>query len=480
MGSAQSLNWEECNSQNCWLQSEATQLPQTGVCQQGRIPPFSITINTPQDAVRAVQFATAHKIKMVIKNTGHEYMGRSTGPDSLQIWTHQLKALTYNATFQPENCSAVAPSTAITMGAGVLAEDAYHFATKNNRTITLGAYGSVGVGGGFAMGGGHGPLGPKYGLAVDNLLQFKLVTAAGDFITANACHNKDLFSALRGGGGGSFGVVTEVTYLVHPPSEFQVAQINVQPRIPASLLTVTGLPTAGLLTADAVITDFLTRLASYSVGWADKGWAGYLFITAGNASFVTFRSQQSLPSLQALVDDVMTPGAVNTPVGFGETLAGRLIPRTAMATASDRATLAETIIKVKNLNTPTLSAQNVQSKTKPIALQIYSTGPPGNSTGEGTLVNTNWRGSIWEVVVAQGWVEDFPQAIKNEYAQTTNSAMDPLRALTGPGGGSFFGTNYAQLLAIKQVWDPLNVFNVWKGVGWTGASDPSYRCYANN
>ena len=115
-----------------------------------------------------------------------------------------------------------------------VAHSAYHFATKNNVVITLGAYGSVGVGGGFAQvqcyftlcvfrsqrsnsrpaqGGGHGPLGPKYGLAVDNLLQFKLVTAAGDFVTANACQNPDLFKALRGGGGGSWGVVSKRAFI---------------------------------------------------------------------------------------------------------------------------------------------------------------------------------------------------------------------------------------------------------------------------
>ena len=45
---------------------------------------------------------------------------------------------------------------------------------------------------------------------------------------------------------------------------------------------------------------------------------------------------------------------------------------------------------------------------------------------------------------------------------------------------AFFGANYPELLAIKQKYDPNNIFNVWKGVGWTGPSDPAYRCYANN
>lgn len=57
------------------------------------------------------------------------------------------------------------------MGAGVLADAAYNFASSKGKSITLGAVGSVGVGGGFVLGGGHGPLGPSRGLAVDSVLR---------------------------------------------------------------------------------------------------------------------------------------------------------------------------------------------------------------------------------------------------------------------------------------------------------------------
>ena len=67
-----SINWEECSSQNCWLNSLAPQVPQVGTCNQGRIPPYSVTVTAPQDAQVAIQFAVTHKIKIVVKNTGHE------------------------------------------------------------------------------------------------------------------------------------------------------------------------------------------------------------------------------------------------------------------------------------------------------------------------------------------------------------------------------------------------------------------------
>ena len=62
-------------------------------------------------------------------------------------------------------------------------------------------------------------LAPKYELGVDNVLEFEIVTADGQLRTANECTNSDLFWALRGGGGGTWGVVTKATFLAHPAEE---------------------------------------------------------------------------------------------------------------------------------------------------------------------------------------------------------------------------------------------------------------------
>lgn len=64
----------------------------------------------------------------------------------------------------------------------------------------------------FKKGGGHSVLSPVYGLGVDRVLQYKIVTPDGQLRTANECQNSDLFWALRGGGGGTFGVVLEATH----------------------------------------------------------------------------------------------------------------------------------------------------------------------------------------------------------------------------------------------------------------------------
>lgn len=76
--------------------------------------------------------------------------------------------------------------------------------------------GSVAVAGGFGQTAGHGPITPLYGLAADQFLEFKVVMADGELKIANKAVNPDLFWALRGGGGSTFGVVVEATVKAHP------------------------------------------------------------------------------------------------------------------------------------------------------------------------------------------------------------------------------------------------------------------------
>lgn len=75
---------------------------------------------------------------------------------------------------------------------------------------------SVGYAGGYVAGGGHTPLSGLYGMAADHVMALEIVTADGRFITVSPEENKDLFWALRGGGGSTFGVVTSIIIRVHP------------------------------------------------------------------------------------------------------------------------------------------------------------------------------------------------------------------------------------------------------------------------
>lgn len=86
---------------------------------------------------------------------------------------------------------------------------------KHKSVIVTGANPDVGVVG-WLTGGGHGYLSATYGMGADNLLEATIVTPSGQVLLANPCKNSDIFFAIRGGGGGTYGVVTEVVVKAYP------------------------------------------------------------------------------------------------------------------------------------------------------------------------------------------------------------------------------------------------------------------------
>ena len=180
-----------------------------------QVSDYAVEASTTEDVVAAVNFARKHHLKLVIKGTGHDYLGRSNAPDSLLIWTHNMRHTSYDPAFVPNGCHQ-RPVPAITVGAGTRWLEAYQEATgKHHRYVQGGGCTTVGAAGGFIQGGGFGSFSKKFGTGAGGVLQAELVTANGKVITANPCQHPDIFWAIRGGGGGTFGVVTKVTLKTH-------------------------------------------------------------------------------------------------------------------------------------------------------------------------------------------------------------------------------------------------------------------------
>ena len=128
-----------------------------------------------------------------------------------------MRKVTTHDAFVGDGCPAGAGAQAVTVEAGSRWLDAYQEVTvRNHRYVQGGGCTSVGAAGGFLQGGGFGSWSKKYGTGAAGMLQARIVTADGRLLVANACQNQDLFWALRGGGGGTFGVVTEATLRTHP------------------------------------------------------------------------------------------------------------------------------------------------------------------------------------------------------------------------------------------------------------------------
>jgi FAD/FMN-containing dehydrogenase len=177
----------------------------------------AVPARTAADVAAAVTFARDHRLRVAVKGGGHSYQGTSNAPDSLLIWTRPMDRIELHDGFVPQGCPS-APQPAVSLGAGVVWLNAYAAVTRAGRYVQGGGCTTVGVAG-LIQSGGFGSFSKRYGLAAASLLEAEVVTADGAVRIANACANPDLFWALKGGGGGSFGVVTRVTLRTHalPP-----------------------------------------------------------------------------------------------------------------------------------------------------------------------------------------------------------------------------------------------------------------------
>jgi FAD/FMN-containing dehydrogenase len=155
------------------------------------------------DVVEAVRFAREHDLLVSVRGGGHNIAGKAVSDGGLMIDLSAMKGV------------QIDPGTRTArVEGGALLGDLDREAQMFGLATTVGVVTHTGVGG-LTLGGGVGRLARKHGLACDNLLAVDIVTAAGDVLRASATENDELFWGLRGGGG-NFGVVTAFEFQLHP------------------------------------------------------------------------------------------------------------------------------------------------------------------------------------------------------------------------------------------------------------------------
>ncbi|WP_054453227.1 FAD-dependent oxidoreductase [Pseudoalteromonas porphyrae] len=164
-----------------------------------------------QDVITALSFTEQHSMHVTSRCGSHSYIGNST-----------TQGLVIDVT--PMDSISITANTA-TIGAGARLADVYDKLTENNVAVALGSCLSVGIAG-LTLGGGFGVVGRAYGLTCDSLVAVDIISAQGEKLTCDKNQHSDLFWALRGGGGGNFGVVTSFTFKTHATSDITVFEAN--------------------------------------------------------------------------------------------------------------------------------------------------------------------------------------------------------------------------------------------------------------
>jgi FAD/FMN-containing dehydrogenase len=191
---------------------------------------YAVAARNAGDIAAAVKFARDNNLRLVVKGGGHSYQGTSNAPDSLLVWTRHMHDIQMHDAFVPQGCEqTLKPQPAVSLGSGTIWMQAYQaVTTKGGRYVQGGGCTTVGVAG-LIQSGGFGSYSKHYGTAAAGLLEAEVVTADGQIRIANACNNSDLYWALKGGGGGTYGVISKVTVRTHDlPQYFGAAGFKIK------------------------------------------------------------------------------------------------------------------------------------------------------------------------------------------------------------------------------------------------------------
>jgi FAD/FMN-containing dehydrogenase len=475
--------------------------------------PYAVAAESPEDLAAAVVFARQHGLKVVVKGTGHDYLGRSASAESLMLWTRRMNEIRVHDSFTPTGGGSEfgAGVPAVTLGAGVRWLDVYQVLATHGRYVQGGGCTSVGAAGGFTQGGGFGSFSRRFGTAAGNVLEMEVVTASGEVLVVNATRHPELFWALRGGGGGTFGVVSKVTMRTHPP--------------PATLGAVSGTIRA---TRDEDFRALIEQLVALTPGICDAHWGEQIRLNADNtAEFSLLAVDLGDDEAHATWDPFLNwvaqrPGAFGTdvfvatipfdrfwdPAMWDELVPGMICRDDRPDVPPDRfwwATNQEEVSHYLNAfssrwlplslfaQTPEVITQAFFEATRHWNVSLHFNKALAGASAEATSRDraTSINPAVFDaaclLLTASNQLDAFPGVAGREPDMTTartssdrvRRAMEPIRTVTPTSGSyvnetdyfetdwqqSFWGDNYPRLLAVKRQYDPTNLFRVHHGVG---------------
>jgi FAD binding domain/Berberine and berberine like len=470
------------NAFNNWNNDSCLPLPQAPCSGEG-YPVYVVNATRPEHVQKAIDFAREKNIRLNVKCSGFDYLGRSVAPNSLSIWVHHMKGIQLHESFTPQgsskSCSCIpegldAPSAAITFSAGETNGDVYAAANTIGMAVPVTGGHSVCYGG-YVTGGGHSVLSAKHGLAADLILELTVVTPDGKIVVANDCQNRDLFWALRGGGGATFGVIISFTMALYQDEPTALVTTGINPVINNSVHFY-----------DAAAYAFTQYPAI-----VDAGWAGYGFIRPSNTTvpdssssfFISWfglsRNATQLLEMATLIANYINStwpnefgvfGSVNT---FPSFYAYWSVNTNTGSPVGVDIVAGSRLLDKKAIDNPDL-ASYIQRATSPGGqFTEYMLGGP-SVRGRPLSLNSvcpAWRTAYSHSVVGGGWFP-FDKEMERQQLSLIDGYLEALTELAPDMGAYvneadpfqkdyhkvFWGANYPRLLSIKKKVDPHDVF----------------------
>ncbi|KAI0798992.1 FAD/FMN-containing isoamyl alcohol oxidase-like protein MreA [Xylaria sp. FL0064] len=416
-------------------------------CALGNLAQYAVNVSSAEDVIAGIRFAQAKNVRLTIKNTGHDFLGRSTGKGSLALWMHNLKGIqfmNYSSPFYRTRSSTRSWRGIRRRVPGSQRPQVRH---------GWGASPTVSVAGG----GGHGPLGSAYGLGADQVLEWEVVTAAGDVLTASPVHNRELYWSLAGGGPGNYAVVLSTTVRTHADGPVSGAgfsftdagdtaafwaAVSAWLRHMLVLDTIHGLSTVFSLTARAFSLVFATLPDAESTGAIDAALVPFLDELAGLNLSLGDTYESHVHANFAAHYDYWSPRMT---YDSNITLGSSLVPRVTVQDADGG--LAALIASFREITAGGALILSVGVNVR-------------NSSRAPNAVLPAWRDALFTTTFAKSLPDKMRAVTRGGGAYMNEATWDNNRWKE-----DYFGPNYDALLGIKAKYDPRHVFWVNAAVG---------------